>query len=322
MTEPRRPARTLLPRPGRLRAAAAQLLEPPEEIAGRLPPAGMYPAHDHRVVARTVRLPSGLHVRVVECGPHDGPPVLCLHGWGASAYTWRHNLPALAAAGCHAIAVDLKGHGLSDKPSAPGDYTFEAMVTHVREVIETLGLERPSLVAQSMTGAIALELALEAEPRIARVALVNPVGLCAMPIIPFACALTPSPTVRVAPWLVLRWAMAAGLRVAYGDPRRVTARDVDEYWAPSQFPGYARAMRALVHEFRWPPFTADELARLKVPTLIVLGSRDRVVRGARPVAERLNVAGLVVVPGGGHAVNEELPDEVNPALTQFLVGER
>ncbi|HYD54885.1 MAG TPA: alpha/beta hydrolase, partial [Gemmatimonadaceae bacterium] len=152
------------------------------------------------------------------------------------------------------------------------------------------------------------------------VALVNPVGLCAMPLIPFACALTPSPTVRVAPWLVRRWAMAAGLRLVFGDPRRVTARDVDEYWAPSQFPGYARAMRALVHEFRWPPIEATRLATLRVPVLTILGARDRVVRGARPVAERLPGARVVLVPGGGHAVNEELPEVVNPVLVKFLTG--
>lgn len=319
MTEGRRRARALL-RPGSLRTAAARLLDSDEPIAGRLPPSAMYPAQDPRVAARMLTLASGLRVRVVECGPRDAPPVLFLHGWGASAFTWRHNLPALAAAGCRAVAVDLKGHGLSDKPTGAGEYAFDAMLAHLREIIEALGGARPAVVAQSMTGALALELALEADPPVSRVALVNPVGLCALPIIPFACALTPTPTVRVAPWLVLRWAMAAGLRFVYGDPRRVTARDVDEYWAPSQFPGYARAMRALVHEFRWPPFPAERLARLRVPTLIVLGSRDRVVRGARPVAERLTAARLVVVPGAGHAVNEERPDEVNPVLAEFVTG--
>lgn len=301
-----------------------RLLDPPESLAGRLPPSEMYPAHDPRATSHFVTLSSGLRVRLVESGRPDGPIVLCLHGWGASAYTYRHNLPALAEAGYHAIAVDLKGHGLSDKPSGVSEYTFEAMLQHVVEIIDAVTAKapaehrRPMIVAQSMTGAIALELALEENPRIARAALINPVGLCAMPLIPFACALTPTPTVRVAPWLVRRWAMSAGLRLVYGDPRRVTAREVDEYWAPSQFPGYSIAMRALVHEFRWPPFAADRLAKLRVPVLTILGSRDRVVRGARPVAERLPGSRVVIVPGGGHAVNEELPQVVNPVLESFL----
>ena len=288
------------------------------ELSGRLKASEMYPAHDPRATQRMLALPSGIRVRVVDAGPVDGRPVVLLHGWGAGAYTYRENLPALAAAGLRASAVELKGHGLSDKPWAPGEYDFASMRDHVLEVIGTLGVERPAIVAQSMTGAIALELALGEEARLSRVALINPVGLCAMPLIPFACALTPSPTVRVAPWLVRRWAMAAGLRLVYGDPRRVTPRDVDEYWAPSQFPGYARAMRALVHEFRWPPIASERLAALRMPVLTILGSRDRVVRGARPVAERLPGARVVLVPGGGHAVNEELPGVVNPVLVNFL----
>lgn len=313
MTEPER-GRGSWPRLPRLAARFAPL----EPLRGRLPASEMYPAHDHRVATRMLPLPSGLRVRLVEAGPPDGARVVLLHGWGASAYTYRHNLPAIAAAGMRAIAVELKGHGLSDKPTTPGSYTFVAMLEHVREILDALDGDRPAIVAQSMTGAIALELALEGEPPVSRVALINPVGLCAMPLIPFATALTPSPTVRVAPWLVRRWAMAAGLRLVYGDPRRVTPRDVDEYWAPSQFPGYALAMRELVHEFRWPPIASSRLATLRIPVLTVLGARDRVVRGARPVAERLPGARVVLVPSGGHAVNEEMPEVVNPVLAQFL----
>lgn len=317
MTEPER-GRGSWPRVPRLTAR----LTPTEPLRGRLPASEMYPAHDHRVSSRMLPLPSGLRVRLVEAGPLDGAPVVLLHGWGASAYTYRHNLPAIAAAGLRAIAVELKGHGLSDKPTTPGSYSFTAMLAHVQEILGALHVERPAIVAQSMTGAIALELALAEEPPVSRVALINPVGLCAMPLIPFACALTPSPTVRVAPWLVRRWAMAAGLRLVYGDPRRVTGRDVDEYWAPSQFPGYSLAMRELVHEFRWPPIASDRLTTLRVPVLTILGARDRVVRGARPVAERLPGARVVLVPSGGHAVNEEMPEVVNPVLAQFLAGVR
>lgn len=308
------------PAPGR-RESAGATSEEQWQLAGRLAPSEMYPAHDPRVAARTLTLSSGLHVRVAECGPAAGPIVVCLHGWGSSLYTYRHNLPALGEAGMRAVAVDLKGHGLSDKPLAPGEYGFAAMRAHIEEILDALGATQPALVAQSMTGAIALDLALTDQPRIRRVALINPVGLCAMPLIPFACALTPSPTVRVVPWLVRRWAMTAGLRLVYGDPRRVTRRDIEEYWAPSQFPGYARAMRALMHEFRWPPFARDELRRLRAPILTILGTRDRVVRGARPVAEQLPGGVVVQVPGGGHAVNEELPHVVNPVLVDFLRGQ-
>ena len=78
--------------------------------------AEMYPARVAEVRARWVALPDGERVRVVECGRDDAPPVLLLHGWGCSVYAWRHIAPALAAAGWKAIAMDLRGHGLSDRP--------------------------------------------------------------------------------------------------------------------------------------------------------------------------------------------------------------
>jgi pimeloyl-ACP methyl ester carboxylesterase len=290
-------------------------------LPGRLAPDRMYPAGESGVSVRMLLTRSGLRVRAVESGPAAGRPVVLVHGWGASAYTWRHQIPALAWKGYRAIAVDLKGHGLTDKPEGPGEYSLPAMLAHVREVLDALEVERPVMVAQSMTGALALELALEAAPRVDRVALVNPVGLCDMPIIPVAAAVTsPRPAERFAPWLMPRWTFSTGLRFCYGSPWRVSERAVDEYWAPTQFPGYARAMRALVHEFRWPPLTEAQLASLRVPTLVVLGTRDRVVRGARSVAERLAGVRVAVVEGGGHAVNEEHPDRVNRALLDFLAG--
>ena len=69
-----------------------------------------YPAHDQTVTSRTIML-DGERVRIVEAGQADAFPVVLLHGWGASAYNFRDILPALGAAGFHAIAPDLRGHG-------------------------------------------------------------------------------------------------------------------------------------------------------------------------------------------------------------------
>ena len=69
---------------------------------------------------------------------------------------------------------------------------------------------------------------------------------------------------------------------------------------------------------------AARLHHLSRPALVVLGTRDRLVRDARPYVARLTSAGapLVVreVPGGGHAVNEERPEEVLDLTLQFLAG--
>src|SRR6266480_189610 len=85
---------------------------------GILSPGEMFPAGDAAYRVNFPRLRSGIMVRAVERGNPTSPPVVLVHGWGCSAYVFRRNMPALAEAGFRAIAIDLNGHGLLDKPVA------------------------------------------------------------------------------------------------------------------------------------------------------------------------------------------------------------
>src|SRR6478672_7653027 len=110
---------------------------------GRLPPGEMFPAKETGYRVTFPRLASGIRIRVVERGAADGVPVLMLPGWGSTVYIWRRNFPAIAEAGFRAIAVDLKGSGLSDKPLGENEYTSDALVSHLGEILDSLELERP-----------------------------------------------------------------------------------------------------------------------------------------------------------------------------------
>jgi pimeloyl-ACP methyl ester carboxylesterase len=244
--------------------------------------------------------------------------VILLPGFGASAFTYRHQLAALGAAGFRATAVDLKGHGFSDKPTGRGEYTFDAMYRHLEDVLYATAGGLAILVAQSMAGAIAFELALSRERPLSRLVLISPVGFGVIHFVRLARLLTPRLLDRVAPLLLRRTVVRLALALAYADPRRVTRETVDEYFAPAQFPDFSRALRALVHDFRWTAIADRRLAALDLPTLVVLGSRDRIVHDARRRAERLRDARVVVVSDGGHAVNEERPEEVNAEILDFL----
>src|SRR5450759_3435188 len=78
-----------------------------------LNPGEMFPAGEPDYRVSFPRLRSGIKIRAVERGDPASPPVVLVHGWGCSSYTFHRNMPALAGAGFRAIAVDLKGHGLS-----------------------------------------------------------------------------------------------------------------------------------------------------------------------------------------------------------------
>ena len=286
----------------------------------------MFPAGVPGIRVRRVSVRGGVQLRVADAGHASVAPTLLLHGWGASIYMWRSWFAPLAAAGLRPMAVDLPGHGLSDKPDRDADYRLAHQIEAIGDLLDAEGADAADVVAQSMAGTIALELALADRPRVRRLALINPACFGRIRLQAVGRVMSPPIVDRVLPRLVTRGVVSRAHRLVYGDPSRITARDEDEYWAPSQFPAYARAMRRLLHEFHWarPPVEvmAVRLAQLRQPALVVLGSRDRLVRDARPYVAALRAAGapLIVreVAGGGHAVNEERPEEVIAMTLAYL----
>lgn len=272
--------------------------------------------------ARAIRLADGTSLRVVEAGPEDGAPVVLLHGWAVSAYLWRHTLAALGAAGYRAYAPDLPGHGLSDAPAEKGAYTLDAFARRGELLLDALGLERPPVVAQSMGGRVATELARRG--RAERLALFGPVGFGSVtPAAAFAPFLPEIPG-ELASALVTRRMVEIVQQRVHGKLGWFTDRDVDEYWAPTQFPGVVRAQLQMLREFRWTPLTPDELRALTVPALVVFGTRDRTVRpqGTRALVSEIPNGRLEWIEGGGHVVMEEVPQVVNPLLVEFLSSTR
>src|SRR5689334_23200407 len=89
--------------------------------AGITPHAGTAASRRHAIRHRTVRT-NGIHMHVAEAG--TGPTVLLLHGFPEFWYSWRHQLPALAAAGFHAVAPDLRGYGRTDAPADVAGYSL------------------------------------------------------------------------------------------------------------------------------------------------------------------------------------------------------
>ncbi len=277
----------------------------------------MYPAHVADITTRFVEVRDGLRMRLLESGPADGPPVVLLHGWGASAYSYRGAIPALANAGRRTIAVDLPGHGLSDKPAALAWYSRAGMVETAGALLDTLDVREATVVGVSMGGGIATGLAVERHPRLARVALVNPVGFAPVRFTTIAQMVTPLAARDYASYLVARPLVSWFLHLAYWDQSRVSEHDVDEYWASASQPGVAAALVACLHEFSWDPFPPAELARIQVPVLLLLGTHDHLIAGSEAGAQAIDGLRVVRIEGG-HAVNEERPDEVNAALLTFV----
>jgi pimeloyl-ACP methyl ester carboxylesterase len=80
---------------------------------------------------------NGIRMHIAEQG--EGPLVLLLHGFPESWYSWRHQLPALAAAGYHAVAPDQRGYGQTDRPEKVEQYTQLHLVGDVVGLLDALG---------------------------------------------------------------------------------------------------------------------------------------------------------------------------------------
>jgi len=90
---------------------------------------------------------NGIRIHLAEAGDPDSSKALALmvHGFPESWYSWRYQLPALAEAGYHAVAIDVRGYGRSSKPSRVKDYRMVQKVADVVGVIEALG-NRPTVL--------------------------------------------------------------------------------------------------------------------------------------------------------------------------------
>jgi pimeloyl-ACP methyl ester carboxylesterase len=292
---------------------------------------------------RMFTMSDGWDVRVVERGPEDGPPVVLLHGITLAAAVWAYQVRALADAGLRVVALDLRGHGRSGG-AAEGDetgtggpaHTLERMAADVAEVMEAMDLGRVTLVGHSMGGMVALRL-LGADAKSAaglgRVAALVLVGTTANPTRhrglpgltdlvavsqPFLssasglAARLPGPTI---PPNDLAFLLA---RVTFGkgsSPRQVAFTGQLTSDVPVRVS--AQLMTDLVR------FDArDVLPGIALPTTVVVGDHDLMT--PLPQSEYLvrHIAGarLIVLPGCGHMVMLERPNELNRVILAQAEG--
>lgn len=107
-----------------------------------------------------------IEVAVTDHGPHDGTPVLMIHGFPDSARLWRHQVPDLVDAGYRVISPDLRGYGLSDKPEDVGAYAISEMAEDMITVMDDVGIDRAHVVGHDWGGAIAWYVAIRYPERV------------------------------------------------------------------------------------------------------------------------------------------------------------
>lgn len=279
--------------------------------------------HESEVQLKTVKTPAGpLRLAVIDKG--HGRPILLLHGFATSSYTWHAVIPELAK-DHRVIAIDLRGFGASDKP-IDDHYSIQDQTDAVEAYIEQENLRDLTVIGHSFGGGITLGLALKAEgerqPRIRNIVLIDTIAY-RQPIPIFFKLLQVPMLGDVSMTLVPPEVQAnQGLRLAYYDHDKITAQDVAEYANTLYSPAAKHAIKKTVEKII--PDNIDEITAryktIKMPALILWCEQDKVVPAALGLRlhEEIRSAELTIFTHCGHMPQEEKPQDTVGAIQAFL----
>jgi pimeloyl-ACP methyl ester carboxylesterase len=278
---------------------------------------GAVQLHGHRIV-----------YRIGGGDPSSRRPVLLLvHGMAGSSATWREVMPMLAR---HytVVAPDLPGHGESDKPRQ--DYSLGAQANALRDLLTAIGIDRATIVGQSLGGGVAMQLAYQHPRYCERLVLVSSGGL-GQEVSWMLRALTFPGVDYLMPVLFPSFVRHAGNSIS----RRLRgfglrAPGLEEEWRgyvslsdPETRQAFLRTLRAVVNVAGQTVSAHDRLyLSSRLPTLIVWGERDRIipVAHAHDAHQAMPASQLVVFEESGHFPHAEEPERFVEVLTRFVDG--
>ncbi len=227
----------------------------------------------------------------------DGPELVALtHGFGATAETWRHQVPALVEAGYRVLTWDLRAHGRSGSPDAA--ITIQTLADDLAALVRHVGGPAHAL-GHSAGGVVTMRFALDHPELVRSLALVGTASEC---------------NAKAHAWYET---LAVTAETEGGEAllKKLGSRDACD--APPEPRGFARIARAM-GGLHTAPLTG-ELERVAVPTLVIVGEKDFLgVGGSVIISRRIAGARLEIVSAGVHALFHQDAAGFNVRLLDFL----
>lgn len=264
----------------------------------------------------------GMKIRYLVKGA--GSPVLLLHGYAHFLETWDFNLRPLSEH-YQVYAMDLPGHGLSDKPEVT--YNIFFFTRFVIDFMQALGIEHASLVGHSMGGQISLNVAINFPQKVDRLVLETAAGLshdvsllhkmCSMPVLR-------STDTQDSP---IKTALGRRMKREFYNPDFVAKEIVDlSYRFMEQMPETRRVLLSILHHsvtadgLRPEVVMVDRLHLVKSPALLIHGAQDAIhpLEMSQNACRLIPNARLKVIDQCGHCPHIEKAAEFNEAVISFL----
>ena len=240
-----------------------------------------------------------VHVHYEVAG--SGPAVLLTHGFAASSHMYAATVADLS--GDHTtITWDIRGHGKSDSPSDPAEYSVAASLDDMAGILDAAGADRAVLVGHSLGGYLSLEFTLAHPDRVAGLVLVD-----------------------TGPGFRKDEGRARWNEMAEGYAADLDQRGLDGLPGSAELDagvhrsaeGLALAARGILRQR--DGHVLEALPTITAPTMVVVGEKDEpFLAGSGYMAAKIPGARLVTIAGAGHAPPVTHPDEFNAALRAFL----
>lgn len=273
---------------------------------------------------------NGLRFHALAAGPVDGPLVMLLHGFPETSHGWRHQMPALAAAGFRLVAPDQRGIGASDKPQGVAAYRIDHLAADIVALVHALGRERAQVVGHDWGGAVTWYLALHHADVVERAAILDAPHPQA-----FSAWLRAHRSQRRKSWYMaffqIPWlpefmlrardfrALARAL-VDSSRPGTFTPADLAVYRAAWAQPGALTGMLNWYRALRLPQPHRHASPEVTIPVRLMWGDRDAALESGMADASVAHCrAGEVFhFPEATHWLAPEEPERVNALLLAFL----
>jgi pimeloyl-ACP methyl ester carboxylesterase len=277
-------------------------------------------AAGHRPQPRELTL-HGNRVSYLDEGAGD--VVLLIHGIGGSSDCWRNVVDRLAKRH-RVIAVDLLGHGQSDKPRS--DYSLGAFAVWLRDFLDALNIHEATVIGHSFGGGVALQFAHQHKEYCRRLVLISSGGLgpdlgrllrmLSLPGAEIALQLIASrPAVQVGKALRRRALSSGRQATRYSETLKGQAALSNRHSRAA----FLKTLRSVV-DHRGQAVCALDRVRTDIPTMIIFGDQDRCIPVAHAYSAHEAIPGseLHVIPGVGHQPQVQCPETVARLVGDFI----
>jgi len=273
---------------------------------------------------------NGVRLHYVSAG--RGPLVVLLHGFPEFWYTWRHQIPALAAAGYRVIAPDMRGYNTSEKPLGVAAYRIETLADDVLGLIQHAGEQRATVVGHDWGGGVAWTVPVRAPAAVEKLIVLN----APHPGTFLRELRSPTQLLKSSymlffqlPWLPEALFRARHFRLLERtlrtDPVHSGAFSDDEIRRFKRALAQPGALTATLNYYRAllrqsPRTAAHSIQRVETPTLLIWGEQDRYLgprlsEGLEKWVPNIRVARI---PNASHWVQNDTPEQVNALMLEFL----